>query len=350
MNEPERSVPPPTDALIGAALAGRVGGKLVLDYRDPWTETLSVDGSYGHDRAVPQLEIDLQRSLEARTLARADLVLGVTPRIVRWLSARTAAKVEFLPNGLDEPPPEPPLPRATPARLVYAGSLAYARSLGPVLTALHLLRDRFGPDAVRLTYAGPDGGALWRAAEEAGVTAWVAGGGDEYKRIGEIAATKLPFIVPVNFPDAPDVSTDEKAIEVPIEELRQWQDAPGNPAALARAGVSFALTANGLKDAKRFGEMVGKAIARGLSADDALAAVTTTPARLLGLSDKLGTIAPGRIANLTVTRGALFDGGAVREVWVDGNRHEVAKDETTPKGEWRLGAGAGAMLLTVAVE
>ena len=187
-------------------------------------------------------------------------------------------------------------------------------------------------------------------AREAGVTAQVVGGGDEYKRVASIAALGVPMVIPVNFPDAPDVADDEKAIEVSTEELRQWQDAPRNPAALAKAGVTFALTANGLKDTKTFADNVGKAIARGLSADAALAAVTTVPAKLLGLDAKLGTIAPGHIANLTIVRGTLFAGGKLREVWIDGERYETAKDDASPKGEWRLGSGASIGMLTIAVD
>ncbi len=180
-----------------------------------------------------------------------------------------------------------------------------------------------------------------KIAREAGVAATIVGAGDEYKRVAQIAATGRPLIVPVNFPDAPDVADDANALEVRTEELRHWQAAPGNPAALTKAGVTFALTSNGLKDVKTFRTMVGKAIARGWSEDAALAAVTTTPARLLGADGKLGVIAPGAIANLTVTRGALFaDNAKVREVWVDGARIEVAKDETNPKGEWQTVSGA----------
>jgi imidazolonepropionase-like amidohydrolase len=136
------------------------------------------------------------------------------------------------------------------------------------------------------------------------------------------------------------VTDEAAALDVRIEELRHWQAAPGNPAALAKAGVTFALTSNGLKDVKTFRAQVAKAIARGLSEDAALAAVTTTPARLLGLTGRVGVIAPGAIANLTVTRGALFaDNSKVREVWVDGARIEVTKDETSPKGEWQLADG-----------
>ena len=188
-------------------------------------------------------------------------------------------------------------------------------------------------------------------AREAGVLAQVLTAGDEYKRVAEVAKQALPLIVPVNFPDAPEVGAEEDALEITTEELRHWQEAPGNAAALARAGVTFALTANGLKDAKQFRASVAKAMARGLSESQALAAVTTTPARLLGLEARLGTLAPGKIANLTVVRGSLFsDKGAVREVWVDGNRYETAKDETSPKGEWKLDWGTGIGTLIVAAD
>jgi imidazolonepropionase-like amidohydrolase len=188
-------------------------------------------------------------------------------------------------------------------------------------------------------------------AKEAGVAAQIVTAGDDYKRIGEVVKQATPLIVPVNFPDAPEVGPEEDALEVTTEELRQWQDAPGNPKALAQAGVTFALTANGLKDVKQFRTYVGKAIARGLTEAQALAAVTTTPARLLGLEARIGTIAPGKIANLTVTRGKLFsEQGKVREVWVDGNRYETAKDETTPKGEWTFDFGAGRGTMIVAMD
>ena len=187
-----------------------------------------------------------------------------------------------------------------------------------------------------------------RIAREAGVDATIVTAGDEYKRVAQVAATGRSLIVPVAFPDAPEVADESAALDTRIEELRHWQAAPGNPAALAKAGVTFALTSNGLKDVRTFRTQVAKAVARGWSEDAALAAVTTTPARMLGLEGRVGVIAPGAIANLTVTRGPLFsERGKVREVWVDGARIEVAKDETTPKGEWTLSNGA---TLKVAVE
>ena len=173
-------------------------------------------------------------------------------------------------------------------------------------------------------------------AREAEVRPIIATAGDEYKRAGEIATAKVDLIVPVNFPEAPEVADEGDAVEVTTQALRHWQNAPGNPAALARAGVTFALTANGLKDVGRFREQVALAVERGLPADTALAAVTTVPARLLGVGDRLGTIETGRIANLTVVRGGDLFGrnSTVTEVWVDGQRYEAPRKpgEGTPAG------------------
>lgn len=163
------SMPPFTDALVARTLAHEMGARLVLDYRDPWSEWLSEDGSYGHDFPVPRALIDRHRKLENGILAEADLILGTSPRLCGWLQARTARRVLLLPNGLDHAPPATPAPRVTPLRLVYAGSLSYSRSLGGVLAALEILRGEFGPEALRLVYAGAQGKQLLAAAEAAGV-------------------------------------------------------------------------------------------------------------------------------------------------------------------------------------
>ena len=163
------SSPPQTALIVGTGLAARLGAKLVLDYRDPWLEVMSADGQYGLERTFAPWERQLHQWVEDRVLARADLVLGVTPRICQWLTPRTRAPVVFLPNSLDAVPPDPPLPRDAPLRLVYAGSLAYARSLEPVLAAMHVLRGTLGPDRLRLAYAGPHGAQLQQAALAAGV-------------------------------------------------------------------------------------------------------------------------------------------------------------------------------------
>jgi hypothetical protein len=70
-------------------------------------------------------------------------------------------------------------------------------------------------------------------------------------------------------------------------------------------------------------------IAQGLTPQQALRAVTLTPAELMGVSNRLGTIEAGKIANLTITSGDLFASGtAIRWVFVDGKPTEVTPPAT----------------------
>ncbi len=92
------------------------------------------------------------------------------------------------------------------------------------------------------------------------------------------------------------------------------------------------MTTYGLTDKKKFRQNLHLAIQRGLSENDALAALTTVPARLCGVEDLVGTIEPGKLADLTVVEGAgYFDPEAkVREVWVDGRVYRSPFEEPKP--------------------
>ena len=146
---PWRSIGP-----VAAALARVTGAKLVLDYRDPWTEGL------GEGSAHPEA---WHRWLEDQCLAQASLVTGVSPTIVRWLRDRARCPAELVTNGyLATAQPLPPA-QSPPIRLVYAGSLAYGRDLRPVLQAVAALG--LGPQQLVLDVAGPHGaGVLAQAA------------------------------------------------------------------------------------------------------------------------------------------------------------------------------------------
>jgi imidazolonepropionase-like amidohydrolase len=182
-----------------------------------------------------------------------------------------------------------------------------------------------------------------RFAAELGLDVWLVGSGEEYRRLPAVAALGRPILLPVAFPEAPESAGDPLAVE--LEDLRHWQRAPGNPAALAEAGVAFAVTAHRLDQPKDLHARLAKAVEAGLPADTALAAVTTEPARLLGLADRLGTVEAGKIANLTVAEGDLFtEETKIREVWIDGRRYEIKErkpPEVEPAGEWDLTIDAG---------
>lgn len=177
---------------------------------------------------------------------------------------------------------------------------------------------------------------IGRLAKEFSLKAWVRGSGYEYRRLEAVKKTGIPIILPINFPEPPSISTPEDALNVSLQELRYWDEAPENPKWLHQAGVSFALTTATLKDASKFTDNIRKSIDRGLPFDAALAALTTTPAKLLGVEKILGTLETGKMANFVITEGNLFaEKTKVRETWIDGKRYEVkSKPEIDLRGTW----------------
>ena len=189
-----------------------------------------------------------------------------------------------------------------------------------------------------------------RIAREFKLNLILRGSGQEYRRIDEIAATGRPVILPIEFARPPNVASPEAAIAYSLEDLMDWDLQPENPARLEKAGVKFALTTQGLRDRATFLANVRKAVARGLSKDGALRAMTTVPAELLGLSRTHGTLEAGKSASLVVTDGDLFDTRTkVIETWVDGQRFEITPSpKTDPRGTWAINV-EGARPVTVEI-
>ena len=161
-------------------------------------------------------------------------------------------------------------------------------------------------------------------AAEFGLSLIIHGNGREYRRLAEVAATKRPLILPLSFPRPPAVGTPEATQDATLETLLHWDLAPENPARLEAAGVRFAFTADRLTSGSDFLKALRKAVQRGLSPTAALQALTITPAELFGVSSRLGTIEPGKLASLVVTDGDLFaEKTKVLETWVSGERFEA---------------------------
>ncbi len=168
----------------------------------------------------------------------------------------------------------------------------------------------------------------------------VAGGADEYKALDTVKSAGLGLVTTLNFPAPPVWESEDEALDVELETLRHWELAPANPGRLHAVEIPFSFTTQGLKERASWRARVREAIARGLPPQVALAALTVEPASLLGVENQLGTLAPGKIANLTVADGDLFaEDSSLLEVWIDGTRYEPApalpreKDLT---GTWQL--------------
>lgn len=139
-----------------------------------------------------------------------------------------------------------------------------------------------------------------------------------------------------------DVADETTALTVQRRAaVRRWER---SPAALAEAEVPFAFGSFEVKPSD-VRENLRRMIAAGLSPDDALAALTTKPASLLGLDRQLGTVEPGKMANLVVTTGDYFaDTTDVHMVIVEGVQYEVESSSDSsdtppdPKGAWDVEA------------
>jgi imidazolonepropionase-like amidohydrolase len=106
----------------------------------------------------------------------------------------------------------------------------------------------------------------------------------------------------------------------------------GQAAAFQKAGIPFGFSSLSVKTSDIRANL-RRMIAAGLTEDQALAALTTGPAQLLGLSDRLGSIDNGKIANLVLSDKPYFnEKSKVRYVFVDGVLYRFDAKET-PKAD-----------------
>lgn len=188
--------------------------------------------------------------------------------------------------------------------------------------------------------------------DEFGVQYIIKGGGDEYKRINDIKATKASLIVPVNFPDAYDVEDPFDAENVSLADMKHWELAPANLATLEKSGIAFAITSYGLKKTSDFMPNLRKAIENGLSETTALKALTSVPAQLLKVDDQVGSLKKGMLANFIITSGKLFDEKTIiHQNWVQGEPYSIKSLDTKNfSGNYSLTINSQAYNLEVSGE
>jgi hypothetical protein len=181
---------------------------------------------------------------------------------------------------------------------------------------------------------------VWNPHED--IRGVIYGGQMAYAVADEIAAKKMPVVVNLKWPEAEkDTDPDEKPS---LRTLRFRDKAPSSPAALAKAGVQFAFYDGGITAPKDILKAVKKSIDAGLAPDAALRALTLSAAEIFDVSDRLGSIDNGKIANLVVTDGDIFDEKTkIKMIFVDGKRfeaHEPEKPKDPPKGNmtgnWKM--------------
>ena len=189
-----------------------------------------------------------------------------------------------------------------------------------------------------------DGSDKWndiradRIGDEFGVQYIIKGGGNEYQRIKEIAATKATYILSLNFLEAFDVEDPNDARFISLGDMKAWEMEPSNPAALERANIPFVLTAADLRSVTQFITNLRKAFDYGLTEARAFDALTKAPANLMGVYDQVGSLESGKLANFLITTGPVFNEKTViLQNWIQGIKYAVKEDDWTDiKGIYNL--------------
>ncbi len=186
-----------------------------------------------------------------------------------------------------------------------------------------------------------DVGRAVETTREMGVKPIVYGGHGTYAAADMLADAGIPVLVDLEWP-APPTDADPEAVPS-LEQLRLFDRAPTTPAALAEADVPFAFYTGGLDRPSEALAAVRRAVAQGLSEEDAIRALTLAPAEIFGVADRLGSVEEGKIANLVVAGGDLLDEDArIETVFVDGEMFDVkGADEEADDEEADEGASAG---------
>lgn len=188
-----------------------------------------------------------------------------------------------------------------------------------------------------------------KVGDEFGVQYILKSGGDDYKRISEIKATGATVIASVSFPETPDVTDPYNAMQVSLDELKHWEIAPSNISALVKNGIPFCISSNDLKDKKYFFSNLQKAMQFGVSEKEMLTALTTTPAKIFNISNLVGTLKPGMLANFIITSGNVFDKKTtIYENWVQGKVYRIESyDAKDIRGEYDLSFSNKTLSLTI---
>lgn len=164
----------------------------------------------------------------------------------------------------------------------------------------------------------------------------VTGAGEAHEVAEDLKGRNARVIYNVNYPVRPRILAPDA--DEALATLRARANAPKVPAALHKAGVIFAFSGAGLRDPRDFVRNVARAVREGLPADAALRALTADAAKIAGAGDRLGTLEKGRLANLLVTEGDLFDNAMkVKHVFVDGRMMHVEEAPPQPQRGGRGG-------------
>ncbi len=173
-----------------------------------------------------------------------------------------------------------------------------------------------------------------RIARTVGVRPILYGGHQAWAVAETLAAADVAVLVNLDWPTF-DPDGDPQT-EESLQVLRYRDRAPTVPAALEAAGVRFAFYSGDISRPDELLDNARLAVRAGLSKAAALRALTLGAAEIFSVDDRLGSIEVGKIANIALADGDLFDAGThIRTVIVDGRRFDSSpnSDSVADAGE-----------------
>jgi imidazolonepropionase-like amidohydrolase len=186
-------------------------------------------------------------------------------------------------------------------------------------------------------------------AQEFGFKLWVDGNGEEYQHLDALSPSKTAFVLPLNFPEALDMADAQASRAIPLSVLLHWESAAANAALLHRRGFSFALTSRGVNNEETFFTNIRRMVAAGLPGAVALQALTSVPAKLLGVENRCGALKPGFDASFIICSDSLLHPrNTILENWALGQRLKFDKAiSSNINGVYRGLAGTDSVQLSI---
>jgi hypothetical protein len=167
---------------------------------------------------------------------------------------------------------------------------------------------------------------VWKIGDEFEKDYIIIGNGDEYQRTSFLSESGFAVVIPINFPKPYDVTLPDAASMVSLQKMKHWEMAPSNPAILVENDIFICLSASELEDKSDFLTNLRKAVTFGLDKSDALAALTTNPAELMEVSQMLGTLSKGKLANFIVCSDDIFEKGNILSNWIQGTKYTIKSE------------------------
>jgi imidazolonepropionase-like amidohydrolase len=253
---------------------------------DTWEELLVLDRDMLHVR-FPRTANDAEEKAKKESQEDIDELR----ELLREAREYDRLRAEASEAGVESPPWDPRLEALAP----------FARGEKPV--ALH------ADNAQTILYA-------LRLAEEEQLDAVLYGAREGWKVAEAIRAAGVPVVVgPV--------------LALPMDRFDPYDAAYANVAVLVRAGIRCAIMAEDDDNTRNLPFHAGTAVAYGLPREEALRAITIEPARIVGLDEELGSLTPGKQADLVITDGDLLEPTTrVMRVLVAGREQDLSNRQT----------------------